>query len=219
MQSRGHWGFLLCLSSLVERWCSWSRWKNIFLYFFSFFLEKLLSVRDSPPLFRSARTSCSYLGWSAQPQCKSRSPVYRHICLMNYQRTHQNNLMAPWGLPLDPLGHSRRNPWPTGTQQAPGTPLDPESESRINSWTYLGQFGLVTEKLQSSILWSVDWTQYLDPYWVSHKKLLTDFFGQSREIKFLDHFGPSRLNWTVWATLGHLWPKNLVSKQSLQNSV
>ena len=30
-------------------------------FFFSF-LEKLLSVRDSPPLFRSARTSCSTLG-------------------------------------------------------------------------------------------------------------------------------------------------------------
>ena len=58
MQSRGHWEFLLCLPSLVERWCSWSRWKNIFF----FFLEKLLSVRDSPPLFRSARTSCSTLG-------------------------------------------------------------------------------------------------------------------------------------------------------------
>ena len=44
--------------------------------------------------------------------------------------------------------------------------------------------------------------------------------GQSWETRFLDHFGPFRLSWTVlanlgyfgplWTTLGQLWPNDLV---------
>ena len=38
--------------------------------------------------------------------------IYRHICLMNHQKTHQTNPMAPWNpldAPLDPLGPLNRS--------------------------------------------------------------------------------------------------------------
>ena len=45
---------------------------------------------------------------------------------------------------------------------------------------------------------------------------IVEFFGESWETRFLDHFGPSRLSLTVlaslgyfgplWTTLGQLWP-------------
>ena len=62
-------------------------------------------------------------------QWKSGSPIYRHICLMSHQDTHQINLMAPWDppdMPLDPLRPYRPTPWPPGTLLAyPLTPCDP----------------------------------------------------------------------------------------------
>ena len=54
-------------------------------------------------LFRSARTSCTTFNWFVRPvrvQEKSGSLIYRHICLMNHEKTHQTNPMAPWD-PLD----------------------------------------------------------------------------------------------------------------------
>ena len=45
--------------------------------------------------------------------------IYRHICLMNHEKTHQTNPMAPWD-PLDAL----LTPWdPLATPQS--TPSDP----------------------------------------------------------------------------------------------
>ena len=66
-------------------------------------------------LFRSARTSCTSFGWFVRssvpsvpsvPQEKCGSLIYRHICLMNHEDTHQTNPMAPWD-PLDALS----TPW------------------------------------------------------------------------------------------------------------
>ena len=54
---------------------------------------------DPVPIFRSARTSCTTFGWfvpSVRVQEKSGSLIYRHICLMNHEETHQTNPMAPW---------------------------------------------------------------------------------------------------------------------------
>ena len=47
-------------------------------------------------LFRSARTSCitSEDPPSVCRQEKSESLIYRHTCLMNYQMSHQTNLMV-----------------------------------------------------------------------------------------------------------------------------
>ena len=58
-------------------------------------------------LFRSARTSCTTFGWFVRPVRPSRAKnldhyIYRHICLMNHEKTHQTNPMAPWD-PLDAL--------------------------------------------------------------------------------------------------------------------
>ena len=78
-------------------------------------------------LFRSARTSCTTFGWSrpvrpsrpSRPQEKSGSLIYRHICLMNHEKTHQTNPMAQWD-PLDALV----TPWdPLATPKS--TPSDP----------------------------------------------------------------------------------------------
>ena len=55
----------------------------------------------------------------SRPQEKSGSLIYRHICLMNHEKTHQTNPMGPGGL-LDAL----LTPWdPLATPQT--TPSDP----------------------------------------------------------------------------------------------
>ena len=51
-------------------------------------------------------------------QEKSGSLIYRHMCIMNHEKTHQTNPMAPWD-PLDAL----LTPWnPLATPQS--TPSD-----------------------------------------------------------------------------------------------
>ena len=43
-------------------------------------------------LFRSARASCTTSGCCTRPYAlKIWTPIYRHICLMNHQETHQIN--------------------------------------------------------------------------------------------------------------------------------
>ena len=74
-------------------------------------------------LFRSARTSCTTFGWFVPsrpiPQEKSGSLIYRHICLMNHEKTHQTKPLGQGG-PLDAL----LTPWdPLTTPQS--TPSDP----------------------------------------------------------------------------------------------
>ena len=79
------------------------------------------------------------VGSSVRPSAlKSGSLIYRHTCLMNHQKSHQTNPTvsgSPLSCPLScPLSWS---PW------------DHESESRINSQTFLGQFVLVSEHLET----------------------------------------------------------------------
>ena len=50
------------------------------------------------------------------------TPIYRHICLMNYQETHQTNPMAQW----DPLVVSLN---PLGPLAPPIAPLGPLKRS------------------------------------------------------------------------------------------
>ena len=74
---------------------------------------------NSIQVFRSTRTSCTTSGIEpTRLQEKSGSLIYRHICLMNHEKNHQTNPMAPWD-PLDAL----LTPWTPWPPQS--TPSDP----------------------------------------------------------------------------------------------
>ena len=62
----------------------------------------------------------------SRPQEKSGSLIYRHICLMNHEKTHQTNPLAPWD-PLDAL-LTPGTPW-----QPPNRP--PQTHKQV-SWPH-----------------------------------------------------------------------------------
>ena len=86
------------------------------------YTQLLTQIRSASicQLFRSARTSCTTSGEPARPYAlKIWTPVYRQICLMNNQETHETNPMAPWDpqdAPLEPLVP------PGPPNRPPGTP-------------------------------------------------------------------------------------------------
>ena len=119
------------------------------------------------PVFRSARSSCTTSGCPVHPSAqKIWSLVYRHVCLLNHQKTHQTFLLTPWDpgaqplTPLDPVGPPLYPREPVGPPLGPrdpvglslgpralvpGDPVGPPfyPTAHFISQTYLGQFGLV----------------------------------------------------------------------------
>ena len=76
-----------------------------FIFLFHSFSSPRTKYFPFSHIFKSMRTSCTPIGWSVPPVRvlrKSGSLIYRHICLMNHEKTHQTNPMAPWD-PLDVL--------------------------------------------------------------------------------------------------------------------
>ena len=90
--------------------------QTAFLFLLTLHHFQNLSWKSYKVLFRSARTSCNTSGRSVPARQIWITYIHASICLMNHQKTHQTNSMAPW--------HR-------------------ESESRIMSQTFLGQFVLV----------------------------------------------------------------------------
>ena len=71
-------------------------------------------------LFISAWASCTTSGQPVRPYAlKILTPIYRHICHMNHQKTPQTNPMAQW----DPLDVSLHPLGPPGPPIAPLGPL------------------------------------------------------------------------------------------------
>ena len=91
-------------SSLCQVPCLISLYSQQLLVFLPHYLSSLV---------RSVRTSCTTSGGFVRLFARSTknleySHKHTHICLMNHQKTHHTNPMAPWDpldASLDPLGH------------------------------------------------------------------------------------------------------------------
>ena len=107
-----------------------------FTFYFGHYCLDSLDINMYPPPFLGPRgplvlpsVGPSVPSVPSVPQEKSGSLIYRHICLMNHEKTHQTNPMAPWdpldalSTPLDPLG-------------PPGPPNPPPQTHKQVSWPH-----------------------------------------------------------------------------------